>query len=95
MGLIFFNSQKVVQFFAMGMTPYSLSVGKMPGSSHIEEKKLTLVLLTRYLRRKNTVFSQPFMLVKGGKPLLKGRKNQCCIPCKGITFNFEIGIFKT
>jgi len=78
----------------MDMTPYSSSVGKMPGSSHIEEKKLTLVLLTRYLRRKNGVFSQPFMLLKEEKPLLKGGKNQCCAPCMRITFNSEIGIFK-
>lgn len=43
----FFNSQKVVRLFVVNMTPYSSSIGKTPGSSQIEENKLTLVLLTR------------------------------------------------
>lgn len=71
----------------MVMTPYLQSGGKTPGSSHTEEKKIALVLLTRYLKRKYCFLTALTLVI--------GETNQSCIHCVRITFKFAISIFKT
>lgn len=71
----------------MVMTPYLQSGGKMPGSSHTEEKKTVLALLTRHLQRKYCLLT--------ALTFVMGETNLSCIHCVRITFNFAISMFKT